>query len=352
MEQVVTILNELDALTIGLGSDATSGAAFLDIEVTAQSGTKTAQQFAKLKDAKTSFSGLLDPAAAVSVVATGALDDSDVTQMKTMLTQLQQRSVKELESNSGLPDEQKNVAKQMLGDLFQVLQKTVENKKTDGGVVVYLEPGALTVAGGATIGDGAKLDKVVKQLVNDMGKDQPGLAKLVKLDAEKYQGVTFHTVTLPMDDPNAVKAVGKTLDIVVGIGDQCLYIGAGRDAMKTIRRSIDKSKTPVAALPLQMSVSATSIAKFVGAVADDDTKRSAQPFIDMVLKAGPKDHVNLTVKAVPNGEVMRLELEEGVIKVIGQVGQMMSMMMGMPPMGPGGPGGPMGPGGPVPPPGL
>ncbi len=64
----------------------------------------------------------------------------------------------------------------------------------------------------------------------------------MKVSAETYQGIHLHTVSLPTPDPELTPLVGDTLDMVVGIGDDKVLVAVGRDAAKTLKKAIDRSK--------------------------------------------------------------------------------------------------------------
>ena len=102
------------------------------------------------------------------------------------------------------------------------------------------------------------------------------MAEIIKLDAEKYEGVNFHVAKIPVPDPKAAEVFGETVQIVIGISPSSLYFGAGKDPIATIKKAIDASKaSPGKAInPVDMVISATPIAKFFAKVipADDPTR--------------------------------------------------------------------------------
>ena len=53
------------------------------------------------------------------------------------------------------------------------------------------------------------------------------MAKQIKLNADKHEGVRFHTLSIPTPTPELVPFVGETLDIVLGIDDDKLFLAAG-----------------------------------------------------------------------------------------------------------------------------
>ena len=110
-------------------------------------------------------------------------------------------------------------------------------------------------------------------------RTNPKLAELVKLDAEKYEGVNFHVATIPIPDAEAKKSSASRCEIVVGISPSSLYFGAGKDPIATIKKAIDASKaSPQKAIdPVEMVISATPIAKFFAKVIRPITRPTPRP---------------------------------------------------------------------------
>jgi hypothetical protein len=319
LSTITTAMKELDEMLLGFGTDPSQGATFVDFEVTALPGTNLAERFAALKMSKTDFAGFSVPGAAVTMLSAGVLDDKEVAQYKAMIGGFRAKILKELEGNPDLSKDQQQLAKQLLTDVFDVLDKTLENKKSDSGMALVLTPGAPTLVAGMLIAEGAKLEKALKQLVTEAGKEEPQVAKIVKLDADKHAGVRFHVATVPVDDPEGAAILGgKTLDIVVGIGDTSLYFGAGKNAIQTLKQVIDKSKAEAGKSipPMELKIAATPIAQFASQVAPPPANQIAAMAAAILAQAGGKDHLTLTVKAIPNGGSWRLNVEDGLLKAI------------------------------------
>ena len=185
-------------------------------------------------------------------------------------------------ADQGLSGEDLKLATQLTGDIFDVLEKTVDAKKKDGGMSILLDPAAVTVVAGVAVVDGPKLEKVLKQLADELGKSEPEKAKWLKLNADSHEGVRFHTLSIPMSaDELASLAplkpfVGDTLEVVLGIADDKLMVAAGRDAAKTLKKAIDQSKAAAGkeVPPLQISLAVTAIAKFAAAVGDNEMAKA------------------------------------------------------------------------------
>jgi hypothetical protein len=334
IEQLQRLLDELDTLDIGLAIDQETKTVSLEYAVTALEGTKTAEQMAQNAEAPSDFAGFALPGAALTLNSVSKIAESDVAQVKNSLAPIRASAAQELE-NQGLSGADLERAKGLVNQLFDVLDSTLESGKLDIGLSLMLGNDTLTYVSGMTVGDSAKLDGLIRSLVGELIKEEPTAADVIKLDAEEHDGVRMHVLSLPTaqlaaDLPNLPNLVGDTLVVVVGIGPDSAYLAAGRDAVATLKKAIDQSKTQ-ADKPLlpSMTLAATPIAEFVALVArDDQVKQVATQVARMLEQAGEKDHVNMTVKPIPNGVRVRIELEESLLKVLGAA----PMMMGGPGM--------------------
>jgi hypothetical protein len=317
-ETLETLSKELDNLTFGLGMDAESKALYLDFEARGVDGSDLSKKFAAMKDAKTDFAGFAAPGAAISLLSSTVYDESDLEASKNALATFKKTVNKMLDSNEQLGDK-RELAKSLFGDLFDVLEKTVELKKKDSGMSVLLEDGPVAIMG-SRIANGVKLEKTIKKLVKELAADEPKLSEVIKFDAETYEGIKFHVATLPIPDPKAAEVFGQTVQIVLGTSESTLYVGAGKDPVAAIKKAIDASKAePGKAInPVEMVVSGTSIAKFFAkAIPKDEDPQAKRKFAKAaaaLAKSDGKDHVTMTVKPIPNGSSLRLNVESGVSK--------------------------------------
>jgi hypothetical protein len=250
------------------------------------------------------------------------LSDEDIAQAKLSLA-LAAQDIEKRVAEQELPADKLKLAKQVLADLAAVLTKTLESKKADLGLSLSLDPAAVTLVAGGMIADGDKLEKAIKALVTDMQKDEPALSAMLKLDADKHEGVRFHSFSMPTPDAKLAAMVGEQLDVIVGISNTGLYLAAGRDAAKALKEALDKSKkagsTPVP--PDKVSLAGAAIAKFAAAVAEGPAQQTATIMAGVLAQSSGKDHLTLVTKPIENGVLSRLEFEEGLLKLIGMGAQ-------------------------------
>jgi hypothetical protein len=328
-------IDDLEEVTLGQAVDASAKRSYLDVTVTAKAGTKLAKLLAEAGNLKTNFAAFRRPEAAL------ALSWVQKTPAETIAEQL--AALKAFRDQLPAQLEKKEIAelKPAAEGLLDVVQETVKSGRSDGALSIVLGAKSATLVGATAIVGGDKLDKALHDLAAVAKTKQPELAKGIKLDVEKAAGVRFHVVSLPIpaDAENrdkVVEAIGETLDVAIGVADQALYFAAGRDALATLKQTIGKSVVdgPKSATPLNLSIALGPVAKFVAEIGDDQTRPMAVVLSTLLAQSGGKDHVTLVSTAIPpRGLQVRLELEEGIIRVLGMFSQMGGMM------GPGGPGG-------------
>jgi hypothetical protein len=105
-----------------------------------------------------------------------------------------------------------------------------------------------------------------------------------------------------------------------------------------LKQVIDGSKAAAGkeVPPMRLTVAATPIAKFAAKAAEEDSvKAMAAMVVGVLEKAGGKDHVTITATPIAKGIRVRLEVEQGLLKLLGSMGGMMGMESGAM----GGPGG-------------
>ncbi|NQT41168.1 MAG: hypothetical protein HQ581_26990 [Planctomycetes bacterium] len=319
--QVKQAVNELEQITVGLAVDRSAGTAFLEFEMTAKEGTDLAAEAAEMKNTKTDFAGFLLPDAAMTAVAAGELSESDVAQLKNMVDTFRANAIKELESE-GLSAAELAMTRQLLDDVFTVLEKTVDGGKLDFGMALKLEKGGSVVLAGGRLADGKRLDKVLKQIVGIVKKENPEAAKMIQLNAAKHNGVNLHVAKIPssmIEDEAARQIVGDEIEIVVGIAKDRAYFAAGSNAVEALTEVIDASADQAGknVAPMTMTIAAAPIARFIADIAPEpEVKEIAGKIAEILESSQGKDHLTITAKAIERGSSLRIEFEEGVMKAI------------------------------------
>jgi hypothetical protein len=319
---VTRAVKELDRLSLGWGLDRQAGQSHLDLTVTALAGTSLAGRFAATSEAKTSFAGFCLPGAALIAHGTGRNLPGEASALAKIVQAARERELKKIDKES-ISDDEKSVRKDLIGKLFDVARDTAASGRRDFGLSLVLGPKKVTLVSGVYFADAEKLESVFKTLGGFLQASNPVFSSLA-MDVEKHQGVSFHTllVSPPEGDLRGkfVELFGESMEVAIGFGKEAMYVAAGKDAMKSLKDAIQKSATPTKLeMPLEISLALKPVADFLTAMGPDQLKGPAGQVAELLGASGGKDHLRITAKPLPAGVILRLDAEEGLLKVISAV---------------------------------
>jgi hypothetical protein len=324
MEQINQTLDDLDTFVLGLGVDRASATGWLDYSITALPGTKTAAQMATASkgSVKSVVAGLRQKDAAVMAYHIGELAPADVAQIQAAIDSGKQNALQEVEKQ-GLRDDQVQQAKKLLGQMLDLVKETVAGRKMDVGLSAWMNAKLLTVVAGSRAVDTAKLDKLLREVVAQAVKDEPDVAGMIKLDAENYLGFHLHTASVPLNDlgdpPHLRDLVGDSLAIVAAVGEDSVYLAAGRDAVAKLKQVIQESKAQAGkATGLGgATVDVAPIVELAASVADEGAKPVVNKVLGVLQQSPGKARATLTPVPIPGGVKVRIEFQEGLLRLIG-----------------------------------
>lgn len=314
-------MEEMSELMIGWNIDSSAKKTYLDFGVQAVEGSQMATDMVKQQEVTTEFPGFSQNGAAATFRFGSALAEKDRPQTVTSLDTAKAQLLAQIEENEQIPEGKgKDVAKDFVEKLFALLTKTVEEGVFDGGATVLLDGEKLRGVLGGRIADGNQLANDVKSIFKEV-EDVPEVPK-VNFDAYKHQNVTFHTVTVPVQNAEGAveKILGTELPLVIGTGDKSFYLGFGAGCEDLLKAVLDKNAADGATKvsPLELSVEVGQILRYAQSV-------ESNPFLDMAAEAiqdfSGKDHVMVQSRPIPRGLVYRLTVEEGVLRAAGSLSQ-------------------------------
>jgi hypothetical protein len=320
------VFGELDQVVLAWGLDRTTEKTFIDVSVTAKSGTKTAEEMGLAGKVTTNFAGFRLPGAAVTALWGGPMPPAKQELAASLIEAVRGKALADAEKK---PADKRAVAKEVVNDAADLLQKIIKSGHADGAAAVLVSPKAATALLAGYVADGTLLDKILHVIAKTVLAEHPELAQFVKLDAEKSGSVTFHKISIPIpqdakDRQKVVQLIGEKLDVVIGVGPENAYLAVGRNAPATLKKAIDGSAKagakPVA--PLEVSLAVKPVMGFA-AVMGEPKDRPNAAMIESELKKTPgKDHVTLTVRPISNGVQIHLEVEQGLVRLVGHLATM------------------------------
>lgn len=332
LREIATRIDDIEAILIGLSLDTAAQKAHLDLEITATAGSPSAKGFASLKPARSAFAGFIPPEAAATAHWVGVLSEADITRAKDNIEDYRASAIATLDQQQ-LSENVASKAKQWISEALGLVMETIETRDINGAVAAMLEPGAATLIAASTVADGAKVDRLLRDIARTSAAESPELAKTLQLDAATHASVTLHALSLPIAEIDGferiVRMVGDRLVLVVGTDAKHVWLAVGHDAMARLTAAIDRAASTAAseAPPVRMTLAVTPVAQFVAATSDDELMaQQAAMLAMMVQQAGSENHVTLTAEAIPNGIRQRLEIETGLLRVLGAMSQLITIM--------------------------
>lgn len=312
---------EIETIQLGLNIDEKAPAIYLETEVIALSDTETARQLTSPKGLKTNFGGFVVSDAAISYNGVGRLEEDQVDQANAMIDGFRTNLHGELEGQE-LPEEVEKTAKRLVDDAFALVTSAVSEREMDLGVLFLADEKRATLLGGARVADGAKVEELLKAVVEEAAKEQPQLKEAVRFNAAEHAGVRMHTLTVPTNAlgvPELSELFGEELMIVAGAADKAAYLSMGTDSLETLKKAIDAGKAPDRQLPpSQVTVSVGSLARLVAQYAPKPaTQAAAKMIVDALAGGKDKDRLTITTTLLENGQKIRVEMEEDLLKVLG-----------------------------------
>jgi hypothetical protein len=326
-------VNDVEQITLGWTLDNETEKTYADLIVLAKSGSDTQKQLARWTTSKTRFAGFHMAEAAFACSWSGQLTDSEADTVKSVLEAAHAKAIEDIEKKGKSKSKShQNAAKAFVGELFDVIGGIAGSKRLDGAVSLLLEPDSATLLAAEYVPGAAKLENLARQFADLVADDHPEVKDFVtvKANIEEYQGVRFHAVSMPIPDDaenrdKVVALIGETLEVVLGIGEDSVYLAAGREPLATLKKAIAASiDSSIEVPPLRMSIGLRSLAGFLAEMADSEDERTKASILAKILgKAENQDHLVFTAAPVAGGLRLRLEVEGGIVKAIGAMSTML-----------------------------
>jgi len=241
--------------------------------------------------------------------------DSDIATFEVMLGQVETEALATLDNDTGLDSAQRAALKKALTDGMAVLSDTIKGEKVDLASSVSFNDSKMLAIGAVQVVGGKKLDAALQEVLK-LAAEEPG-APAIKLSVDTHKGVTFHSMSMPLPpDPTLSTVFGPALDVVIGVGNEGIYFGAGQGSLAAVKSAIDNSTEGKIVPSMQLSMSTTKLMKFAAAVIPDLPPEGKQ-ILERVSGLPGADRISMTAEPIPNGSRFRIQLDEVAIKAIG-----------------------------------
>lgn len=325
IDQIESFLQDADDITLGLGIDATGKKTYLDVSIAARDGTKLAKQMALQSGLKSQFAGFQLPEAAVTLNLSSVVAKEDLAQVQEVMKAAREQAEQKIDDDPNLPAEKREAAKKVLNQLLDVIGQTIAAGKIDGGAALVLMPKSISLVAGGHVADGAAMEKAIKDLV-DLGRGDPNFPE-VKFNVGTHAGVQLHSLTAPIPEAEADtrELLGDKLKVMIGTGQNSFYVSVGKDCESLLKKVIDKNSSAAGqeVPPMQLNVSLLPILKFYSSVDDNPLVAG----LAATLEQEGNDKLIVVNTAGPRSTTTRVEVQEGLVRVIGDAVKMFSAQL-------------------------
>ncbi|MDA1180667.1 MAG: hypothetical protein O2931_17960, partial [Planctomycetota bacterium] len=199
--------------------------------------------------------------------------------------------------------------------------ETVKSGRADGAVSIKLNSQDVSLALAAYVANPKKMEETLTKAFQQL--EQKAELPPLKMNVASHGGVQFHrlTVPIPAAEEKARLMFGSTLDLTLGFGKDTIYVSLGERGLSQVKAVIDQlTANPPVPLkrPVQATFGLSEILAFAQAM-DDSPILTA--IMSLAKEVKGQDNIRLFVQPIPNGIGYRTEIEQGVIKILGQAAQ-------------------------------
>jgi hypothetical protein len=318
MQQVKSLINETDELVIGLDFDKGNKNIHFDARLVGLDGSLLAKQSRNYaSDTPSRFAGFLAEGATFTANANATLSAEDIAQYKTVMKDFQETALEEMSNEGDMSEAELAIAKDLVGEIFAVLDGTMDAGKMDMGANVIMNDDSTNMAVGMTTANPASLEAKIKDLVEKM-RAEIGDEAEINLNFETFNDVRLHEVivSVPEDEEELVNLVGDTAKIYIGFGNDVIYLAAGSDPLDNLKSSMTRSGDDADNLPMQYNLFLAPLLKKIAAIEGEDMMGQMAD----KLTASGRDRIRFTTKSVTKGLDMSFEIEDGILELLGLVG--------------------------------
>lgn len=322
LELIDQLLTQGENLTVGWNTSEKSRNAVVEFHVNAAPDSKLAKYLKDIGGKRSYFSSLLNRHVPLTASLSWMMDARGKKVLDELLKVAQEQLSSQLPGNQ---DGTKGAdADDSVRRLFKPLAATAQNGHADFFVQFIGEPpGKFVLIGGMRVVDADALGLAVTDILRRIA-DSPNLADL-KLNADSHQGIAFHRIEGKKIRRQDERLYGKKPGLFFGAGGNAVWFAVGGDnAMPELKKAMDQvaERSENAAdgrdsnAPLQI---VANLSSWVGLDGPADAGTGPQPVRELAREAFSKgaDRLRIDIRPTDNGARLRIELDEGFIRLIG-----------------------------------
>ena len=305
MEQMQEAIEGTEKLVIGLAINKQEKRTVLDFGSQFVADSKYAKQIEKLKSSKTAVAGIPQDGSMMTMQLFQLVANDEIEQIEKSL---------DIGLKTALKDADEGL-KKLAEEAVDILVESAKLGKLESAVDVSAES-SLNVVTSLSVADGAKIEALATKIAAELVKEKAPVQ--LKINTGKHAGFNLHSgkATLPPDAPEAAKKIfGDSVAIAIATGPKSVHIAVGKNCEASVKSAIDRAvaKPSAPAEAFKMRLVLSQLLNFVQSV---EATPISEAMLNAASAAKDNDRIMVDSTSIERGLIVRLSLEDGVMKAI------------------------------------
>jgi len=301
--QIEEAIDGTEKLVIGLAINKQEKKTILDFGSQFVADSKFAKQIAKMKTSKTTVAATVQESSMMGLQTFQLVGPEEIAQFEKALDSSLKTALKDADDS----------IKKLAEKAVEILVESAKLGKLESGVDVSVESG-LSIVTSISVADGAKIEALASEVAAELSKEKAPVQ--LKINTGKHAAFNLHsaTIELPPDAPEAAKKIfGDKVTIAIATGPKSVLIAVGKTCDASIKSAIDRAAAKPSA-PAEMIKMRLVLSQLLGYIQSIE----ATPVSEAMLGAATtgNDRIMIDSQNVERGAVVRLSIEDGVMKAI------------------------------------
>jgi len=301
--QIEEAIDGTEKLVIGLAINKQEKKTILDFGSQFVADSKFAKQIAKMKTSKTTVAATVQESSMMGLQTFQLVGPEEIAQFEKALDSSLKTALKDADDS----------IKKLAEKAVEILVESAKLGKLESGVDVSVESG-LSIVTSISVADGAKIEALASEVAAELSKEKAPVQ--LKINTGKHADFNLHsaTIELPPDAPEAAKKIfGDKVTIAIATGPKSVLIAVGKTCDASIKSAIDRAAAKPSA-PAEMIKMRLVLSQLLGYIQSIE----ATPVSEAMLGAATtgNDRIMIDSQNVERGAVVRLSIEDGVMKAI------------------------------------
>jgi hypothetical protein len=286
-------------VSLSFNVDAKAKNVSLDLGFTAKPGTALAQACASYAKTDSPFASIVSAQTVGSLLISSPLSDSvQAPLLKTLDDWEREQNVK----HQDLPADEREIVNRAIKQVAEAIRKSLQRGRWDQALAVN-STGAGKIQ--ALLAMKSANVRELNQLFEDVARNE----STVQFDVAKVGSTRIHSIQLP-PDAEREKHLGNG-PLFFAFADESMLFAIGTDSLDALKAALESksSKTPRA--PISLRVGLSKLLPLIPNVTSQVLEHTKSAF------AAGNDEIALEIASQPQGAKLHLEIQEGILQLIG-----------------------------------